>query len=332
MSGTLRSTVATAVAVVRPSFETVLFSVLALVSILAIALRLPAAPLPVQAAVLGLLVAILGLPHGALDPLIARRAGLWRTPLGFAGFNLGYIAIVVVVVVVWLIAPAASLVGFLLVSGIHFGADWNGGRGVVVPSLTGVGLLTLPAFSHHDEVTGIYRTLAGSGGAVVADVQSWLGPVAIVVMLVGASLALRRRPADALEILLAGALALVAPPLVFFVVYFCALHSARHLRHGFAEERGSGRLAILITVVYTVVPIVAVGILTAMFAGDFAPGGPLAGDWIIRLVFIGLAALTVPHMTVIAVAAVRERRRDRGLDTSIPASKPVSLWQRATPR
>ena len=293
----------------RPSFETVLFSVAAIVAVLGIALRLPAPPLPVQAAVLGVLVATLGLPHGALDPLIARRAGLWRTPLGFAGFNLGYLAIVVLVVGIWLLAPTASLVGFLVVSGIHFGADWNSGRSVVLRSLTGVGLLTLPAFAHHDEVAGIYRTLAGTGGGVVADVQAWLGPVAIIAMLIGAALALRRRPTDTLEILLATTLALVAPPLIFFALYFCALHSARHLRHGFAEERGSGRLAVLITVVYTVVPIAAVGILTAVFVGDFAPGGSLAGGWIIRLVFIGLAALTVPHMMVIAIGELRGRRQ-----------------------
>ena len=288
-----------------------LFSVLAAVAVLAIALRMPAPPLSVQVAVLGVLVATLGLPHGALDPLIARRAGLWHTPLGFAGFNLAYVAMVAVVVGVWLLAPTASLIGFLLVSGIHFGADWNVGRRIVLRSLTGIGLLTLPAFAHHDEVSGIYRTLAGSGGAVVADVQAWLGPVAIAAMLLGAVLALRRRPTDALEILLTGILALVAPPLVFFVLYFCALHSARHLRHGFAEERSGGRLAVLITAVYTVVPILAVGILTAMFAGDFAPGGSLAGDWIIRLVFIGLAALTVPHMIVIAASELRARRQSQ---------------------
>ena len=309
--------IGTGFARVRPSFETILFSVVAVVAVFGIALRIPTPPLPVQIGVLGVLVATLGLPHGALDPLIARRAGLWKTPYGLAGFNLGYVAMVALVVGVWLVAPTASLIGFLLVSGIHFGADWNLGRNVVLRSFTGVGLLTLPAFAHHDEVAGIYRTLAGSGGVVVADVQSWLGPVAIAAMLLGAALALRRRPTDALEILLAATLAIVAPPLVFFVLYFCALHSARHLRHGFAEERGGGWTAALIMVVYTVVPIVAVGVLTAMFAGDFAPGGALAGDWIIRLVFIGLAALTVPHMVVIAIGEVRARQSQSGRAVSL---------------
>ncbi|CAN5498257.1 Brp/Blh family beta-carotene 15,15'-dioxygenase [soil metagenome] len=305
----------------RLALETVLFSVLAIVAVIVIASRMPAPPLAVQAAVLGVLVATLGLPHGALDPLIARRAGIWHTPLGLAAFNLGYFAIVLVVVGVWLLAPAASLVGFLLVSGIHFGADWNAGRSVVLRSLTGVGLLTLPAFAHRDEVAGIYRTLAGPGGVVVADVQSVLGPVAIAAMLLGAALAVRRRPTESLEILLAAVLALVAPPLVFFAVYFCALHSARHLRHGFAEERGGGRLTVLITVVYTVVPVAAVGILIAVFAPQLASGGSLAEGWILRLVFIGLAALTVPHMVVIAIGEGRGRRFAQSTAGSSGASR-----------
>jgi Brp/Blh family beta-carotene 15,15'-monooxygenase len=294
----------------------VLFSVLALAAILGTLLRLPSPPVPVQAAVLGVLVATLGVPHGALDPLIARSAGIWRTPLGFAGFNLAYGAVVALVVAVWVVAPVASLVGFLLISGIHFGADWNTRRPLAVRAVTGVGLLTLPAFTHHDEVAGLYRVLSGAGGAMVADVQAWLGPVAVIGLALGAALAIRRRPSDALEIVLAGILAFVAPPLLFFAVYFCALHSARHLRHGFADQRGSGRLAALITVVYTVIPIAAVGILAAVFAGSVLPGGAsdaalgstATGGWVIRLVFIGLAALTVPHMMVIALESVRRRR------------------------
>jgi Brp/Blh family beta-carotene 15,15'-monooxygenase len=294
------------------SFETVLFSAGAILVILFTLLRLPTPPVGVQVAVLGILVAVLGIPHGALDPLIARRAGIWTSVRGFALFNLGYVALVGLVVAVWLVAPTASLVVFLVVSGIHFGADWNTRRSIPLRALTGLGLLTLPAFAHHDDVSTIYGTLAGNGGMSVAAAQTWLGPFAVAAMLVGAIVALRRRPADALEITLAAALALIAPPLVFFAVYFCALHSARHLRTGFAAERGAGRLTIAITVVYTVVPVAASVILFLLFSS--APAGGLAApsDVILRLVFIGLAALTVPHMVLVDIA-----ERERPLRSSV---------------
>lgn len=287
-----------------PTVETVLFSAVALAVIIGIAVHLPALPVTAQVATLGILVAVLGIPHGALDPLIARRAGIWVRPLGFALFNLGYIALIALVAGVWLLAPTASLVGFLLISGIHFGADWNAGRGIPLRALTGIGLLTIPAFSHHGEVAAVYATLAGPGGTVIAAVQAWLGPAALIALAVGAVLAVRKRPADALEIALATALALIAPPLVFFTVYFCALHSARHLRHGFAEERGMGRLAVGITAVYTIVPLAASAVLFLLFTAG-APAdasAPVTTDVILRLVFIGLAALTVPHMALVAYA------------------------------
>ncbi len=276
--------------------ETLVFSGLAAAVVLAIGFRMPPPPLALQIGVLGALVALLGLPHGALDPLIARRIGLWRTPAGFAAFNLAYLAVVALVVVVWLLAPVGSLVVFLVVSAVHFGADWNTGGPAWVRAATGLGLLTLPSYVHADEVGALYATLAGEGGAAVAAVQSALGPVAVVAMIVGAALAWRSRRSDSGEILLAAGLAVIAPPLVFFAVYFCALHSARHLREGFGAERASGRLPLLVAIVYTVIPVTAVGIFLLAVPN---PAG--LDERLLQFVFIGLAGLTVPHMIVVAL-------------------------------
>ena len=200
--------------------ETVFFAALTLLALAVIGLRLPLPSPMVQVVVLAVLVGVLGLPHGALDPLIARRAGLWRRPLGFVGFNLGYLALVGAVVAVWFAAPGPSLVFFLVISGVHFGADWNAGCSLWLRIPPGLALLTLPAWVHHGEVAAIYRSLAGSDGVVIATVQSALGPAALSVMLLGAVVAVRSRPHQALELVLAAALAALAPPLVFFVIYF----------------------------------------------------------------------------------------------------------------
>ena len=278
----------------RVPVETLVFSSLALVTLAVVGLGVPMPSPTVQIVLLGILGGVLGLPHGALDPLIARRAGLWRTPLGFAGFNAIYTLVVVAVVLLWMVAPVLSLVAFLLVSALHFGSDWNADRSVGLRFLAGFGLLTVPALSHPDQVSAIYVVLAGDGGAVVASVQEWLGPIAVAGLLIAALVALRHRPSQSVEIVLATVLGLATEPLVFFVLYFCALHSFRHLKGGFQEERGGGRRTALVVAAYTVVPLLTVGV----FLVTFGPGGVLS-EQILQLVFIGLAALTVPHMMVV---------------------------------
>ena len=285
--------------------ETLAFSGITLLVLAFIGLGLPLPPLPMQVAVMGLLVAFLGLPHGALDPMIARRMGLWRTPVGFLSFNLLYILVVVAVVALWLLAPPLSLVVFLLVSAMHFGSDWNTGRPAWLRFLSGFGLLTLPAMAHHSDVATAYTVLAGPGGGVVADVQAWLGPLALAGMLLGAVLAARRSPHESVEIVLAGALALVAPPLVFFTVYFCSLHSFRHLKAGFRAERGGGRMPVIITVVYTAVPL----LIAALILVTGSPSSSLDAG-VLQVVFIGLAGLTVPHMMVVTYESILSKRTD----------------------
>jgi Brp/Blh family beta-carotene 15,15'-monooxygenase len=283
--------------------ETYLFSTIAIAAIVAFAVGSAAPPLAAQALVLAALVAILGLPHGALDPLIARRIGLWQGAVSFAVFNLSYLGAVAVVVVLWMLAPGPSLVVFLTVSAIHFGGDWNADRALWLRIVAGVALLSLPSLAHQDEVAGLYDTLAPGAGSAIAAAQFWIAPVVLMGMLVGAVLAARRgRPWESVELIFAAALALIAPPLVFFAIYFCALHSARHLRKGFAAEK-RGRITVGIAVLYTVVPILAAaGIL---FASSRAPSFDAN---LLQIIFIGLAGLTVPHMILVALDARHSTR------------------------
>ena len=59
----------------RVDTHTAIYSMLALLLLLASWLGLMP-PIQIQAIILAGLVVLLGLPHGALDPLVARRAGL----------------------------------------------------------------------------------------------------------------------------------------------------------------------------------------------------------------------------------------------------------------
>jgi len=283
---------------VRAPLETTLFGTLAGIAAVAYLAADPGVPLVVQTAVIAALVAVLGVPHGALDPVVARRIGLWRTPAGLAGFTLGYLAVSVAVVGIWFVAPVLSLAAFLLISAAHFGGDWNADRPWPLRLLSGAGLLSLPALADQAAVSDIYVALAGEGARVIASVQATLAPALLVGMVVAAVVASRRRPHEGIELVIAALLALTTPPLVFFIVYFCLLHSARHLREGFRDERGTlpKRSIVTIVVAATAAPLlVAVGVLaTTTQAGAL-------DERLLQVVFIGLAALTVPHMIVVTL-------------------------------
>lgn len=294
----------------RPPRETYLFAATALATILAFLLADPEPPLVVQIAAIAILAAVLGLPHGALDPLIARRLGMWRGPLSFGAFNLVYAGLSIAVVALWLVAPVPTLVLFLVVSAVHFGGDWMRERSPAPRALTGAALLTLPAFRDEDAVADLYATLAGEGARTVAAAQAALGLPLLVLLLVLAIVAARRTPHEAVELGLVALLALTTPPLVFFIVYFCTLHSARHLREGFAEERDQPRrLTALVVVAYTVIPLIAAGAFLAATAGTAS-----LDDQLLRVVFIGLAALTVPHMLLVGLGDRALRRARHAAD------------------
>jgi beta-carotene 15,15'-dioxygenase len=290
----------------RAPRETYLFAATALATILVFLLADPEPPLAMQIAAIAILAAVLGMPHGALDPLIARRLGLWRGAVSFGAFNLVYTAASVAVIALWLVAPVPSLVLFLTISAVHFGGDWMRERSQVPRALAGAGLLSLPALRDQQAVADLYTTLAGEGARAVAATQAALGIPLLVLLVVVAVIAARRAPHEAAELVLIAVLALTTPPLVFFIVYFCTLHSARHLREGFAEERDQPRrLLVSVVIVYTLVPLLAAGAFLVATEGTAS-----LDEQLLRVVFIGLAALTVPHMALVALGdrALRSTR------------------------
>lgn len=275
--------------------ETYLFGAVSLIAVFAYRLVSPGIPVAVQVSVIAVLVALLGLPHGALDPIIAHRVGLWHGPKSLLTFLLGYAAISALVLAIWWLAPVLSLIAFLAISAAHFGGDWAVGRFVALRLLAGAALLSLPSLRNANEVAELYVMLSGPAAAEIAVTQAALGPALLAGLVVTAVIAAQRRFHEGLELLLVAAIALTTPPLVFFIIYFCLLHSVRHLREGLSEQRDafSRPRTLVIVATATVVPIlIAVAFMTL--------GAPAQNnEQLMQIVFVGLAALTVPHMMLV---------------------------------
>lgn len=284
-----------------PTPETAVFLVLGAASVAWLALDGAAGTGGGLVLMLAIAVAIAGLPHGALDPWVSHRAGLWRTRLGFAAFHLAYLALAALVLVVWQWAPGISLAAFLAISAWHFAGDWRDHLPAWARALAGAALLALPAWRWPSEVTSAFVLLSGTEGAAIASVLAEMAPWLALGIVGAALMALRRSTTAAIELVAVASLALLLPPLVYFIVYFCALHSLRHLRLATIGAAPDARRRMAgVAFLYTALTLLAAAIAWPWLREAGAQAGTPAwsGD-LLRLVFIGLAALTLPHMLVV---------------------------------
>lgn len=74
--------------------------------------------------VIFVLALLIGLPHGASDPLISYRS-IWHNGIDLLRFLSFYLAFAVLVVIIWWYWPALCFLAFWGYSAWHFGHDWS---------------------------------------------------------------------------------------------------------------------------------------------------------------------------------------------------------------
>lgn len=299
-----------------------------------------AAVASVTAGVLAVLVAMVGLPHGAADHRFARPR--LEPMLGVAWlpvFLAVYLAVAVVVACGWFVAPAATIVAFFLASAWHFGQEESRlpiGPRILRPVFRfarGGLVIWTPLLFQGREVGEILGLVApgGSGPAIqhatsLLTACSWIMlPIAAVAWALQGLMAARRsgRVRRLLWIdnaLVASLVVLfaVASPLVSFPVYFCAWHSARGLKRLRRELGESWQELATSLAPLTVGAIALVGLAAALVLG-----GSGWNETLIQATFIGLSAVAVPHLLLHGIAplldAALRRRTTQPLHVGSPA-------------
>ena len=252
-------------------------------------------PPQLELIVLAALILVLGVPHGAMDTLFAQRLYGLRTAWDWTRFTVGYLVLAGLVVAAWAWAPTAFLVGFLLISVAHFSGDPAEGTPWISRILYGGAVLVLPAGRHQAEMSGLFGQLVGPEAAgAIMPVLGWLvWPWALGLLVAVGERSVRDR-VTAFEIAAVGILAFVAPPLLAFTLFFCGMHGARHILRAF---RYSGRDSWRFLGLVALLPMIGVGLASAA-AWHFLKDAPLDAR-VVQIVFVGLAALTVPHMVLV---------------------------------
>jgi Brp/Blh family beta-carotene 15,15'-monooxygenase len=256
----------------------------------------------------------LGIPHGALDHLVTLPKS---KPLVMALFIAIYVLVAIVAVIAILKFNVVGFIFVLLMSATHFGIgdaafinemDRRGGRKKALPrtiyavaaGATPV-LIPLVNSASTDALAQVNPALIdwhqGFGQEILYGVSGF-ALIAIVILF------LTHRKRESLDITLLLALALIAPPLIAFAVYFGCWHAMRHTarltltldssQRAFASEDSQSAFT------RAVIPGLPALVGTFLIAGVLALMGNEFNDDFFWMALVIVWALTVPHMAVTA--------------------------------
>ncbi len=240
-----------------------------------------------------LLVLFLGVPHGALDPVLAGRWLKSATPGRWVAFLTGYGVLAATAVALWWRSPALFLLGFLLMSAHHFSEDLPASSGLLRRLLHGAGIILLPALLHDAELQRLLLLIAPQTPLRALEILYWLAWPCALALLADSALALRAALPNALPRLLLLVALVLLPPLLSFALYFCLWHAPLHVL----------RLRARAT------PWPATLVMASLACAVLTVGGAAAGWWwlgwqsvpalVVTSLFVGLGALTVPHWLLV---------------------------------
>ncbi|QCW02713.1 Brp/Blh family beta-carotene 15,15'-dioxygenase [Natrinema pallidum] len=297
-------------------------------------------PLVYQYVPLALSVVVLGLPHGAVDHLVLPRVrGDPVTPRSLAFVGVLYLLLGSAYALVWVLAPVAAFILFILVTLVHWGqgdvyallefvgADHLETRASRLLALLVRGGLPMlvPLVAFPGQYAFVAETLIGvfdPGAATALDPLFEPTGRAAVMIGFGSLIALsllrggcRTSPGerwpwlvDAAETLgLVGYFATV-PPILAIGLYFCCWHSLRHVLRTMlvdpvasaALERGAIRTAVS-RFARDAAPLTLAALAVLVGIWLAVPRTPATVADIIAVYLVGIAVLTLPHVVVVTL-------------------------------
>ena len=259
-----------------------------------------------------LFILTIGVSHGSLDHVKGKKLFNILNISKISIFYFSYILIAILVIIIWIKIPFISLMCFLLVASYHFGKEdtqflmnENSYFNQLLFFLKGLLIIAAPMFFHFDETIIIFKLLLVDNEIFYSTLEfievNKIVPIAIILSsLSGICLLLRKFEIKKFIIFLDYFSILILnyylKPLVAFTVYFCFLHSIRHSitliyeidKNDFKNGlKIFGQKALPLTVLTAIFCLIGLYLLNNNY--DF-------NSSILKIIFIGLASLTFPHI------------------------------------
>ena len=259
-----------------------------------------------------ILILVIGVSHGSLDHIKGKKLLKIFEKDNIIWFYSIYILIAIIVIIFWILIPSVSLIIFLIVASFHFGKEdtqflinENSYINQFLFFLKGSLIILLPMYFHFEETISIFKLLLIENENFYASLNFIESKKILQIGIILSSLSsivlflkdfeLKKLTIffDYFSIILIN---YFFSPLVAFTIYFCFLHSIRHsislmfeldknnLNNGLKEFV---KKAIPLTLLTCILCVVAFYFLNNNYSFDSS---------ILKLIFIGLASLTFPHI------------------------------------
>ncbi|MDA8867076.1 Brp/Blh family beta-carotene 15,15'-dioxygenase [Candidatus Pelagibacter sp.] len=258
------------------------------------------------------LILVIGVSHGSLDHIKGKRLLKIFDIKNVFFFYVSYILLAIFIIIAWVLLPTISLLLFLIIASYHFGKEDTqflttntNSINLLLYFFKGSLIILAPMFFHFNETVAIYKFL------LVEDENFYtiLGYIETnKILLIGIVLSTLSSVLlfikefeikkfviflDYFSIII---LNYYLSPLVAFTLYFCFLHSLRHSISLIFEidnfDFNNGLIKFLkkalpLTILTTIFCIISLFFLNNIYDLNSS---------ILKVIFIGLASLTFPHI------------------------------------
>ena len=259
-----------------------------------------------------LLILSIGISHGSLDNLKGRKLFQIFKVKKFYVFYLAYILIAIIVIILWILIPYVSLIIFLTVASYHFGKEdtqflivENSYYNQFLFLLKGSLIVFAPMYFHFNETISIFKLLFIENENFynfldLIESKKILLYCIILSTLANILLFTKNFELKKFTIFLDYFSIIIInyyfSPLVAFTIYFCFLHSVRHSISLMSEldrdDLGNGfkifvKKALPLTIITAIFCAIGLYLLNNTYNLESS---------ILKIIFIGLASLTFPHI------------------------------------
>ena len=258
------------------------------------------------------LILSIGISHGSLDNVKGRKLFNILEINNFSFFYISYILIGLIVITLWIFIPYISLIIFLTVASYHFGKEDT--QFLIIKKsyynqflffLKGSLIVFAPMYFHFDETTSIFRFLLIENETFyvfldLIETKSILLYCIILSTLANILLFAKDFELKKFTIFLDYFSIIIInyyfSPLIAFTIYFCFLHSIRHsisLMSELDENNLSNGFKIFIK---KALPLTIITIIFCLIGLYLLNNTYNFESSILKIIFIGLASLTFPHI------------------------------------